>query len=187
MALDLQCASAPSEWVVRCAPLILAGGRVLDVACGTGRHARFLHQAGFHVEAVDRDVSALTLSPDVVVRQADLEGDPWPYSVGEFDGIVVTNYLHRPLFLHLFEALAAGGVLIYETFSDGNQLLGSPRNLDHLLKSGELLEQVKGRLEVNDYEELCVMKNKRAVVQRICAVKVAADSSLKCNRVMTRV
>ena len=108
-----------------------------------------------------------------MTRQADLEGEPWPYSVGGFDGIVVTNYLHRPLFLHLFEALAAGGVLIYETFSEGNQLLGRPRNPDYLLKSGELLEQVKGRLEVNAYEELCVIQNNRAVVQRICAVKAA--------------
>ncbi|MHB1291546.1 MAG: class I SAM-dependent methyltransferase [Sulfuricella sp.] len=173
MAQDLQFVSAPSEWVVRCAPLIRGGGRVLDVACGTGRHTRFLIQAGFQVEAVDRDVSALAFLAGVVTRQADLEGEPWPYSVGEFDGIVVTNYLHRPLFLHLFEALAAGGVLIYETFSDGNQWLGRPRNPDYLLKSGELLEQVKGRLEVNAYEELCVIQNNRAVVQRICAVKGA--------------
>lgn len=173
MTSDLQSVSAPSEWVVRCAPLIRSGGRVLDVACGTGRHTRFLIQAGFRVEAVDRDVSALGYLPGAVTRQADLEGEPWPYSAGEFDGIVVTNYLHRPLFSHLFEALAAGGVLIYETFSEGNQLLGSPRNPDYLLKSGELLEQVEGQLEVNAYEELCVFQNKRAVVQRICAVKSA--------------
>ena len=173
MTPDLKFDSSPSEWVVRCVPLIRAGGRVLDVACGTGRHTRFLIQAGFQVEAVDRDVSALAILPGAVIRHADLEGEPWPYSAGEFDGIVVTNYLHRPLFLHLFETLAVGGVLIYETFSDGNQLLGRPRNPDYLLKSGELLEQVKGYLEVNVYEELCVLGNNRAVVQRICAVKAA--------------
>lgn len=172
MASDLPFVSQPSEWVIRFAPLIRSGGRVLDVACGTGRHARFLIQAGFRVEAVDRDVSALALLPGAVTRPADLEGEPWPYSAGEFDGIVVTNYLHRPLFLHLFESLAPGGVLIYETFSEGNQWLGRPRNPDYLLNSGELLEQVKGRLEVNAYEELCVIHNERAVVQRICAVKV---------------
>lgn len=165
--------SAPSEWVVRYVPLIRGGGRVLDVACGTGRHTRFLIQAGFQVEAVDRDVSALAVLPAVVARRADLEAEPWPYSVGEFDGIVVTNYLYRPLFSHLFESLAEGGVLIYETFSEGHQLLGRPRNPDYLLKAGELVEQVKGRLEVNAYEELCVIQNRRAVVQRICAVKVA--------------
>ena len=173
MTPDIPFVSAPSEWVVRCAPLIRAGGRVLDVACGAGRHARFLVQAGFRVEAVDRDVSALGFLPGVVIRRADLEIEPWPYSAGEFDGIVVANYLHRPLFLRLFEALAVGGVLIYETFSEGNQLLGRPRNPDYLLKSGELLEQVNGRLEVNAYEELCVLQNKRAVVQRICALKAA--------------
>lgn len=173
MAPDLPIVSAPSEWVVRCAPLIRGGGRVLDVACGTGRHTRFLIQAGFQVEAVDRDVSALGFLPGVVTCQTDLECEPWPYSVGKFDGIVVTNYLHRPLFSHIFEALAVGGVLIYETFAEGNQLLGRPRNPDYLLKSGELLEQVKGRLEVNAYEELCVVGNERAVVQRICAVRVA--------------
>lgn len=171
MSSDLHLVSAPSDWVVRCSPLIRGGGRVLDVACGTGRHTRFLIQAGFQVEAVDRDVSALALLPGVVTRQADLEGEPWPYSVGAFDGIVVTNYLHRPLFLHLFESLTAGGVLIYETFSEGNQWLGRPRNPDYLLNAGELLEQVKGRLEVNAYEELCVLENTRAVVQRICAIK----------------
>ena len=173
MTSDMRLASPPSEWVLRCAPLIRAGGRVLDVACGRGRHTRFLIQSGFQVEAVDRDVSALAFLAGVVTRQADLEGEPWPYSAEEFDGIVVTNYLYRPLFLRLFEALAVGGVLIYETFSEGNQLLGRPRNPDYLLNSGELLEQVNGWLEVNAYEELCVVENNRAVVQRICAVKVA--------------
>jgi SAM-dependent methyltransferase len=173
MTSELRLVSAPSEWVLRCAPIIRGGGRVLDVACGSGRHTRFLIKAGFQVEAVDRDVSALAFLPGVLIRQADLENEPWPYPAGGFDGIVVTNYLYRPLFPRLLEALAVGGVLIYETFSDGNQLLGRPRNPDYLLKSGELLEQVKGRLEVNAYEELCVIQNKRAVVQRVCAVKAA--------------
>ncbi|BAN35069.1 hypothetical protein SCD_n01240 [Sulfuricella denitrificans skB26] len=167
----LRFVSASSEWVVRCAPLIRGGGRVLDVACGTGRHTRFLIQAGFQVEAVDRDVSTLSILSGAVIRQADLEGEAWPYSAGEFDGIVVTNYLHRPLFCRLFEALAAGGVLIYETFSEGNEWLGRPRNPDYLLKSGELLDLIKGQLEVNAYEELCVFENNRAVVQRVCAIK----------------
>jgi SAM-dependent methyltransferase len=173
MISELRLVSAPSEWVLRCAPIIRGGGRVLDVACGSGRHTRFLIKAGFQVEAVDRDVSALAFLPGVLIRQADLESEPWPYQVGGFDGIVVTNYLYRPLFPRLFEALAAGGVLIYETFSEGNQRLGQPRNPDYLLESGELLEQVKGQLEVSAYEELCVLENHRAVVQRICAVKAA--------------
>lgn len=173
MILDRQIASAPSEWVVRYAPLIRGGGRVLDLACGAGRHVRFLAQAGFQVEAVDRDVSGLVLSPRIVTRQIDLEAGPWPYSSGEFDGIIVTNYLHRPLFPHLCEALAGGGVLIYETFSEGNQHVGRPRNPDFLLKSGELIERVQGLLEVNAYEELCVIRGGRAVIQRICATRAA--------------
>lgn len=165
---------APSEWVVRWAPLVRTGGRVLDVACGAGRHTRFLIQAGFRVEAVDRDVAALTsvaTLPGVTARSADLEKDPWPYSAIEFDGIVVTNYLHRPLFSHLFESLAAGGILIYETFAAGQEQLGRPRNPEYLLKPGELLVQVENSLEVNAYEEVCVVKPRRAVVQRICATK----------------
>ena len=145
---------------------------MLDLACGAGRHTHFLIQAGFQVEAVDRDISSLGFSHQVIVRQIDLETQPWPYSVGEFDGIVVTNYLHRPLFPHLCQSLAAGGVLIYETFSEGNQLVGRPCNPDYLLQSGELLEQVKGQLEVNAYEELCVVQNRRAVIQRVCAIRV---------------
>jgi len=173
--MDSLSVSEPSEWVVRYAPHIRPGGRILDVACGSGRHTRFLTQAGFEVEAVDRDAAALAGIAGlagVTVRRADLENGPWPYRIAVFDGIVVTNYLHRPLFTPLFNALKLGGVLIYETFSEGNELLGRPRNPDHLLKSGELLERAEGRLEVNAYEELCVIKNKRAIVQRICATKV---------------
>lgn len=175
MLKDSLFVSEPSEWVVRNAPHICPGGRILDVACGSGRHTRFLTKAGFEVEAVDIDAAALagiTGLAGVKVRQADLENGPWPYRIATFDGIVVTNYLHRPLFAHLFNALKMGGVLIYETFSEGNELLGRPRNPDHLLKSGELLERVEGWYEVNAYEELCVINNKRALVQRICATKL---------------
>jgi len=173
--MDALFVSEPSEWVVRYAPHIRPGGRILDVACGSGRHTRFLAEAGFEVEAVDRDAAALAgiaVLEVVTLRRADLENGPWPYRNAAFDGIVVTNYLHRPLFAHLFNALKMGGVLIYETFSEGNELLGRPRNPDHLLKSGELLEWAEGRFEVNAYEELCVIKIKRAIVQRICATKL---------------
>lgn len=173
MNLETQLVSAPSEWVLRFAPLIRSGGRVLDLACGSGRHVRFLTQAGFQVEAVDRDVSSLGFTHQAIVRQIDLEAQPWPYAAGEFDGIVITNYLYRPLFPFLCQTLAMGGVLIYETFSEGNQLVGRPHNPDYLLQSGELLERVKGQLEVNAYEELCVVQNRRAVIQRICAIRVA--------------
>jgi SAM-dependent methyltransferase len=163
----------PSPWVCRFAPLIAAGGRVLDLACGNGRHARHLAERGFEVEAVDRDaeaVSRLAGIPGVRPRAADLEGEPWPYGSERFAGIVVTNYLHRPLMPRLLAALAPAGVLIYETFAAGNERYGRPRNPDFLLQPGELLETVRGRLRVVAYEDLYVDAPKPAMVQRICAV-----------------
>jgi SAM-dependent methyltransferase len=166
---DLQ---TPSAWVVRWSGLVPAGGRVLDIACGNGRHARFFASRGHPVEAVDRDpalLARLAGVPGVSTRCADLEAGPWPYPGDRFAGIVVANYLHRPLFPHLLAALAAGGVLIYETFAAGNERYGRPSNPDYLLKPGELLEVVRGRLTVTAYEELDVSEPRPAAVQRICA------------------
>ena len=113
--------TAPSPWVKRFAPMIPAGGSVLDLACGNGRHARYLAGRGHPVIALDRDVAAvadLAASPTVRVIEADLEdGSGWPLEGRRFDGIVVVNYLFRPLFPHLLDGLAEGGVLIYETFA----------------------------------------------------------------------
>jgi SAM-dependent methyltransferase len=162
----------PSPWVCRFAPLIEAGGRVLDLACGNGRHTRYLSRTGFAVEAVDRDaemVASLAGIPGVTARVADLEGAPWPYGSERFAGIVVSNYLHRPLLPLLLGALAAQGILIYETFAAGNERYGRPRNPDFLLKPGELLELVRGRLRVVAYEDVYVDAPKPALVQRICA------------------
>ena len=106
----------PSAWVRRFASLIPAGGEVLDLACGNGRHARLLVDSGYRVEAVDRDagvLAGLQGLPGVTTRQADLEGGPWPYYGRGFDGIVVTNYLWRPLLPLLLNALEEKGVLIY--------------------------------------------------------------------------
>lgn len=167
---------APSPWVVRWAPLIRDGGRVLDLACGRGRHTRLLAQLGYRVVAVDRDASALGeigALTGVSAVQADLEHGPWPYGPAEFDGIVVTNYLHSPLFPHLIAALRPGGVLIYETFASGNEAFGRPRNPAFLLQPGELLERVRGRLRVVSYEDIFLTDPRPALVQRICAV--AAD------------
>jgi SAM-dependent methyltransferase len=167
-------ASPPSDWVVRYASLIRPAGKVLDVACGSGRHARFLAESGFQVEAVDRDaqvLSELAVEPAINVRCLDLEEAAWPYRQASFDAVVVTNYLHRPLFPYLLSVLASGGVLIYETFSLGNESLGRPRNPDFLLRPGELLEHVQPMMEVNAFEELCVLNPKPAVVQRICATR----------------
>ncbi|MGQ0749152.1 MAG: class I SAM-dependent methyltransferase [Betaproteobacteria bacterium] len=164
----------PSAWVTRWAECIPAGGRVLDVACGSGRHARWLAARGYTVEAVDRDASllaALASTPGIATRCADLEDAPWPYAGETFAGIVVANYLHRPLLPHLLAALAAGGALIYETFAVGNERFGRPSNPDFLLKPGELLDVARGALRVIAYEDRVVSEPRAAAIQRICAVR----------------
>jgi SAM-dependent methyltransferase len=163
----------PSAWVTRWADRVPAGGPVLDVACGDGRHARYFAKRGHPVDAVDRDpevTARLAGTPGVTSRCEDIEAGPWPYAGQQFAGIVVANYLHRPLIPRLLEALAPGGVLIYETFAAGNERFGRPSNPDFLLRPGELLEAVRGRLNVIAYEELEVSEPRPAMVQRICAV-----------------
>src|SRR5690348_11851700 len=103
----------PSDWVVRWAPRV-ARGPVLDVACGSGRHAVFFRDRGFEVVAVDRNEVFLE---KISFIKADLEdGSPWPFEDRRFGAIVVTNYLRRPLFPRLAASLAEGGILVYETF-----------------------------------------------------------------------
>jgi SAM-dependent methyltransferase len=164
-----------SPWVQRFAPHIPTAGKVLDLACGSGRHVRLLAGLGHPVEAVDRDAAVLaTLSGirGVSVRVADLENGPWPYAGQRFAGIVVTNYLHRSLFPLIEGALAEGGVLIYETFMLGNERFGRPSNPDFLLRSQELLEVARaGGLRVLAFEEGEVSLPKPAMIQRLCAVR----------------
>lgn len=148
---------------------------MLDLACGHGRHSRLLAKQGFRVEAVDRDAEALaaisTDSAGVVTRTADLEAGPWPYYERVFDGVVVTNYLYRPLLPLLLNALAVNGVLIYETFMVGNERLGRPANPAFLLRPGELLDVVRRRLTVVAFEQGEVTAPRPAVVQRLCATR----------------
>jgi SAM-dependent methyltransferase len=164
----------PSAWVVRWADMIPTGGTVLDVASGSGRHTRWLAVRGHPVDAVDRDAAAIASLagiPGVRALCADIEGAPWPCSRGCYAGVVVTNYLHRPLFPRLIDALTPGGVLIYETFAAGNERYGRPSNPDFLLRPGELLEAVHGRLRVVAYEDVHITQPKPALVQRLCAVE----------------
>ena len=163
----------PSEWVLRWAQLV-ERGPVLDVASGTGRHATFFAERGFEVYAVDRDDQVLPGSIHFV--RADLEdGSPWPLHGKRFAAIVVTNYLHRPLFPRLVESLEPGAVLIYETFMLGNERYGRPSNPNFLLRPGELLEAF-ATLGVVAFEQGTVERPKKAVVQRICVIREPAGS-----------
>lgn len=154
---------------MRWAPLI-ARGPVLDVASGGGRHARFFAGRGLEVVAVDRDPQPI---PGVRSVKADLEdGSPWPFAGQRFGGIVVTNYLHRPLLPTLAGSLAEEGILIYETFMLGNERFGRPSNPDFLLRPGELLEALSA-LTVVAFEQ---GTTDRAVVQRICVIRGNASS-----------
>jgi SAM-dependent methyltransferase len=164
---------APSLWVRRWAQLVPSTAAVLDLACGQGRHARLFAARGNSVLAVDRNAGALADLADVPrVRTlcADLESGPWPLVGRRFGAIVVTNYLHRPLFSPLLGGLEPNGVLIYETFAQGNERFGKPSNPDFLLQPGELLEVVRGRLRVLAFEDLFVDAPRPAMVQRVCAV-----------------
>jgi SAM-dependent methyltransferase len=170
MPSDPHTALPPSAWVTRWAAHIPRGGTVLDVACGGGRHTTWLCAQGFQLVAVDRDLSLFANPPPGVdLLEADIESGLWPFPGRSFDGIVVTNYLHRPLFPILSASLSPGGVLIYETFAAGNERFGKPSNPDFLLKPGELLEVAAGKLRVLGYEDIEVSEPKPAMIQRLCA------------------
>ena len=159
----------PSAWVQGFAGLIKPGGSVLDLACGSGRHLRWLARQGFVLTGVDRDAGALAALREVAeVVVADLEIGPWPLGERRFDAVLVTNYLWRPLWPRLRAALADGGVLIYETFADGQQSIGKPTRPEFLLQSGELLQAFAG-LRVVAYEDGFEAEPPR-YVQRLVAV-----------------
>lgn len=160
--------TAPSAWVERWAPLI-PRGRVLDLACGAGRHARLMASLGHDVIAVDREPQSI---PGVRFLRADLEdGSPWPLPGERFQGIVVANYLYRPLLPLIEGALAPGGVLVYETFMQGNERYGKPSNPAFLLEPGELWRAFSG-LHVIAFEQGRVLAPKPAMIQRLCATRV---------------
>lgn len=166
--------TAASPWVRRFAQVIPKDGRVLDLACGAGRHTALLASLGHQILAVDQDISALEplQSSSIQIQALDLEGSDWPLLNQQFSAIVVTNYLYRPFLDQLPKMLTEGGVLIYETFADGNAEFGKPSNPNFLLKPGELLALAQhSGLKVIAYEDIYLDQPKPAMVQRICAVK----------------
>lgn len=165
--------AAPSAWVQRFAGLIRPGGRVLDVACGGGRHLRWLAEQGFLLTGIDRDPKAAQDTPTharVVI--ADIETKPWPLPAERFDAVIVTNYLWRALWPALRGALADDGVLIYETFALGQETIGKPSRPDFLLQPGELLSAFAG-LRVVAFEDGFEATGPR-FVQRIVVVNAPA-------------
>jgi SAM-dependent methyltransferase len=178
---------APSDWLLHYVYLLPVGSHVLDVACGAGRHVRWLAERGYDVTGIDQDADALaTLSaalslltrtvslPKVRTIVTDIEARAWPLADEQFDAVLVTHYLHRPIWENLLAAVTPGGLLIYETFAVGNEVFGKPSRPDFLLRPGELLQVVRNGFTVIAYEDRQIETPKRAMIQRIVARKHTA-------------
>ncbi len=174
-------ARSPSPWVQRWLALLPPGATVLDFAAGSGRHAQYAHRRGLRATAIDRDRGALgELDPGPMVRIADLESGAWPFADERFDAVVVTNYLFRPRFALLAALVAPGGLLICETFAQGNERFGKPSNPNFLLAAGELCERSRrAGLSVVAYEHGLVEQPRSAVIQRVCATRPDRDGALR--------
>lgn len=168
----------PSPWFTRYASMVAAGARLLDVACGSGRHARFFAERGVQVTAVDRDTVALqslTGVNGVAIEHRDIEADPWPYAPNSFNAVIVCNYLWRPTFDALLATLKPGGALLYETFMDGNERYGKPSRPDFLLRSNELIARAYPVFRVVAFaegDELNASGESIAMKQKIAAIKL---------------
>jgi len=173
---DLARKHGPSEasaWVRRFLPGIKNKGSILDVACGAGRHLRLALELGYSVTGIDKDLTQLddiATRSDVGLIEADLEtGRTFPLKDMGYDGVIVSNYLWRPILSDIIGCVADDGVLIYETFAAGHERHGKPCNPDFLLNGNELLEAVIPHLRVVAFEhglrEGAYPKN----VQRIAA------------------
>jgi SAM-dependent methyltransferase len=168
--------ATPSPWIMKHAPLILNHGRVLDLACGSGRHAIWLASQGYVVDALDRDATAMASMIDVDnihIQVVDLEAATAHQFARHYDGIVVSRYLYRPLLPQLTALLNPGGVLIYETFMQGNARYGKPSNADFLLQPDELLSNYAQHLRIVAFEQGDEQTPTPAVMQRLCAVKAS--------------
>jgi SAM-dependent methyltransferase len=154
--------------VVRWLGSLAPGSRILDLACGSGRHARWLAERGSRVTGVDRDAAAVDpLRECAEIIVADIENGPWPLEGRLFDAVVVTNYLWRPLLPRIVASVGPGGVLVYETFARGQEALGRPTRPEFLLEPGELL-RAAAELHVLAYED-GLLEAPRRRVQRLYA------------------
>ena len=165
----------PSAWVVKHGGMIPPGGTVLDVACGAGRHGRFFRSLGHPVVMLDRDISRvadMASDGEVEIVARDLEGGrPWPLTGRRFAGVIVVNYLFRPILPALVASVAPGGALIYDTFAVGNEAYGHPSNPDYLLRREELLIAVRPELVVMAFEDVEETEPRPSVRQRVLAVR----------------
>lgn len=172
-------AGPASSWVQRWSHLVPPRGSVLDIACGQGRHMQWFAQQGHVVTGIDRSPAALAVAASFgAVVLADIEMAPWPLMNGsqvrQFDAVVVTHYLWRPLLPLIAQCLAPGGLLIYETFSSGNETVGKPSRPDFLLRPGELLTAFAS-LRTIAFEEGFI-ENPPRFLQRIAAVRGASQA-----------
>lgn len=169
---------APSSWITHYADLFTPNSHVLDLACGSGRHARLFIKHNHCVTVVDRNldgVADLAGNSHATLIEADLENAPWSLAGRQYDAIVVCNYLHRPLMPCIIESVAPGGLLLYDTFAVGNEQFGRPRNPDFLLRPNELLDLLPVDFIVRGYQHGRVDTPKPAVRQRLCAVRAPAS------------
>jgi SAM-dependent methyltransferase len=169
-----------SDWVQRWSHLVQPAGTVLDLACGHGRHLRWFAERGHAVTGVDRSADAIqAVSSLGEAVLADIENGPWPlmqgYEVRQFDAVIVTNYLWRPLFERISQSLAPGGILIYETFALGNETVGKPSRPDFLLQPAELLRAFTN-LHIIGFEQGFLVSPPR-FVQRLVASRQPESAS----------
>jgi len=176
--MHLHTQADPSEWIRRWSHLIPAHSHVLDVACGHGRHMRWLSELGHRVTGVDQSAQALEVAQAWgTVKQADIENGPWPFAADPaadggcltFDAVVVCNYLWRALMPTLTRSVRQGGVFMYETFAAGNETVGKPSRPDFLLQRGELLKACQ-HMHIVAYEDVR-LSNPDRFVQRIVAIQ----------------
>jgi SAM-dependent methyltransferase len=176
----MSCPDIASTWILKFAARLAPGARVLDLACGSGRHSKALAALGCEVDAVDRDPSCearLAAVPGVRFACLDLEAGQWPVEAGIYDAVVVCRYLYRPRLAALAGALRDGGLLLYETFAAGQEQFGRPTNPDYLLQPFELARTFAPLLHVLAFEDGVLPGPAPARVQRLCAIRTGAATT----------